>query len=171
VSATHPKPAHALVSSAFANSGGMIVGGCLMGLGVGLGVDGFTNSCGHGNTSCTVGSILTVAAGGAVFVFGLLLLDGESAEFGHLTQAQAHQVGLTRSEWMSFEDELAEVNAVFQDQLALRKGELERTGDIRIEHSRADWEKSSQALSLETYSALKKIAQFSIKSANSTQGQ
>lgn len=167
-----PKPAHALVGLGSGSPAMIITGGVLSGLGgTALGWTAYT--CNNQNCEGLGGALIMLfvgAPGGIVGATGLILLDGGAIEFGHLTFAQAAATGMNRSEWMSYEDELTEINAIFQDQLMDRQEEFERTGKVSIANSRASWEESSQALSPAAYSALKKLASKTLNSSVTKKG-
>lgn len=101
----------------------------------------------------------------ASLIIGFIVLDGGSYEFGPLSKATARESGLTDEERQAYSDELAEIvaiNEVIQAQLA---AEYERTGDVSIEHAKSLWLDYGSELSVEAFSAVKKVSALAVQRA------
>jgi hypothetical protein len=160
VSATQPKPAHAVVGLATGN-GTVLVTGALLG---GLGTLAFGASwIALDNRHESILSVFGFGVGFMSGVAGVIVLEGGNMEFGHLDVKQAKAIGLTPGELQSYEDELSEANAVLEDQRLARVAELEKTGTVSIRNSQADWREAGTALSPLTFSAMQKIAAKSLR--------
>lgn len=167
-SSLQPRPARAVVGLFTGNPATLITGGALLGAGA-LAIGANMALCWNRRCEGMGGALLALVLGVPGFfvgVSGIIVLDGGNVEFGQLTSAQARQAGITAAELASYNDELAEINAVFQDQLKDRKAEFEQTGTITLANSMADWQEAGQALSSEAFSAVKKLSASLIKKAN-----
>lgn len=155
-----PKPAHAVVGLATGNASVLVTGKTMSALGVlAFGIGAGTVFTRHES----IGMILLSGTGMVVTVAGLILLDGGSVEFGHLSVSQAKRLGLSHAEWQSYEEELGEANALLEDQLQARKAEFEETGTVSIQNAMADWREAGASVSPLTFSAMKKIAASTLR--------
>lgn len=157
-----PKPAHAVVGAIIGNVPTVVVGASLMGAGAVLITAAFTtsNPCpllGTGGPGCF--PWFASAFYGAVgSVIGLVVLDGETGEFGQLSPATVRAAGLTQVEHGAYAAELSEIVSVSQQIKSELNDEYQKTGEVSVEQAKSLWNQYGSELSPAAFSAVQKIS-------------
>lgn len=144
VTLTASKPSHAIVGLVAAP--GLVTAGAVMGV-AGMVV---TQAGAEGGFD-GIGAILF---GGVLTVVGIVVLDGEQGlAYGEVSPEQAHELGLTNKELLSFNAEIDQVNAIASH----IDSELGAMKNPTVEDSAALWQSLKAAIAPETFSALQKV--------------
>lgn len=146
-SLTYSRPSQAAVGALIGTAPVMIAGLVVAGGGLVL-----TNVRGDHWSDSLANAFFGLIAMGA----GLVILDGEnSVVFDAVTAKEAKKIGLTKSEFLSFNSEIDQVNAVMN----MVSEEVSQINNATAKESAEVWDNAREHLSAETFSAMVKVAQ------------
>jgi hypothetical protein len=161
---TAPKHANAALGLTTGDAQTAIIGASIAGA-AGLATAGIFSLKPHPAYAPLVLFGLTTSA--ALTLAGIIVLDGSSLEFGHITLTEALEADLTESEWRAYEDELPEISAVSQTVNAELSKLYQRNGTVTFQDAQPLWLKYGTSLSNEAFSAVIKLCAHALKQAQS----
>lgn len=165
-----PRPAHAIIGAIAAGTGSVpvaipvLVLGGLLAVPSTYGLVDATRPCHSSGLGCFGDAIVKtfeiIFSSLGLVVSGILLDESQPGrvQFAHLADNEAVQIGLSTMERDHFNDEVEEINAVYQTVVT----DLQAMPGATVQDSKALWQQYRDVLSPEAYSAVGKVVSSAV---------